>query len=322
MPLLEVKDLKTYFYSIHGVVKAVDGISFHVDRGESFGLAGESGSGKTTTALSIMRLIKPPGRILSGEILFDGENLLEKTVNEIDDIRWKRISMIFQGAMNALNPVYRIGDQIGEAIIHHEGATKEEAIERSMELLKTVGIDPSRVNNYPHEFSGGMKQRAMIAMALALSPDLVIADEPTTALDVIIQRQIINLMNSLRNDLNISLILITHDLSVISELCERTGIFYAGKLLEVASTKTLLESPLHPYTLGLIRAFPSIDGERRRLKAIGGAPPSLIEPPSGCRFHPRCPRASPKCANEEPELIEVEKGHYVACHLICPQEGR
>lgn len=314
MPLLDVDGLRTYFYTLDGVVKAVDGVSFHVERGEAFGLAGESGSGKTTTALSIMRLIKPPGKILNGKIVFDGENLLEKTPSEIDDIRWKRISMIFQGAMNALNPVYKIGDQIEEPIIHHERTTKDEAIERAKELLRMVGIDETRVDNYPHEFSGGMKQRAMIAMALALNPDLVIADEPTTALDVIIQRQIIDLINNLRKDLNLSLILITHNLSVIMELCERVGIFYAGKLVEVANTHTLLHNPLHPYSRGLMRAFPTIDGAKERLSAIVGAPPSLVEPPSGCRFHPRCPYASTKCEREEPKLIEAETRHLVACH--------
>lgn len=314
MPLLDIEDLKTYFYTLDGIVKAVDGVSFKVERGEAFGLAGESGSGKTTAALSIMRLIKPPGKILNGKIIFDGENLLEKTPSEIDDIRWKRISMIFQGAMNALNPVYKIGDQISEAIVHHERAAKVKAIERAVELLRMVGIDDSRVDNYPHEFSGGMKQRAMIAMALALNPDLVIADEPTTALDVIIQRQIIDLINNLRKDLNLSLILITHDLSVILELCERVGIFYAGKLVEVTHTNTLLNNPLHPYSRGLMQAFPTIDGAKERLRAIGGTPPSLIDPPPGCRFHPRCPYAFTTCENKEPELLEVGSGHSVACH--------
>lgn len=314
MSLLEIDDLKTYFYTLDGVVKAVDDVSFQVRGGEAFGLAGESGSGKTTTALSIMRLIKPPGRILNGRIIFKGENLLEKTVSEIDEIRWKKISMIFQGAMNALNPVYKVGDQIGEAIIHHEKTTKEEALERAKKLLRLVGIDESRVDNYPHEFSGGMKQRSMIAMALALNPDLVIADEPTTALDVIIQRQILDLINRLRKELNLSLILITHDLSVIMELCERVGIFYGGKLVEVTSTRTLLKEPKHPYTIGLMRAFPTIDRPKEQLKAIGGVPPSLIDPPSGCRFHPRCPFATDVCKRDEPEMVLMESGHSVACH--------
>jgi peptide/nickel transport system ATP-binding protein len=317
MALLEVEGLRTYFDTMYGMVRAVDDVSFSVEKGEAFGLAGESGSGKTTAALSIMRLIKPPGRILNGRVLFEGENLLEKTPSEMDEIRWKRISMIFQGAMNALNPVYKIGDQIVEAIVHHERTPKEEALTHARELLRIVGIDESRVDNYPHEFSGGMKQRAMIAMALALNPDLVIADEPTTALDVIIQRQIIDLINGLRRNLNLSLILITHDLSVIMELCEKVGIFYAGKLVEVTDTRTLLDDPLHPYSRGLVQAFPTIDGVKERLTAIEGSPPSLIDPPSGCRFHPRCPRATDVCRKVEPELVEVEPGHrHVACHNV------
>ena len=315
MKLLEIDDLRTYFHTMDGVVKAVDGVTLQVRKGEAFGLAGESGSGKTTMALSVMRLIKPPGRIEGGRIMFQGEDLLEKSIEEIDAIRWKRISMIFQGAMNALNPVYKVGDQICEAIIHHDKASKEEALSRAREMLRLVGIDESRVDNYPHEFSGGMKQRAMIAMALALSPDLVIADEPTTALDVIIQRQIIDLINRLREELNLSLILITHDLSVIMELCDRVGIFYAGKLMEVTDTGTLIKEPLHPYTTGLMEAFPTIDGEGKHLKAIGGAPPSLMNPPTGCRFHPRCPHATDRCRREEPEMITLGSGHRVACHL-------
>jgi peptide/nickel transport system ATP-binding protein len=314
LTLLEIDGLKTYFYTFDGVVKAVDDVSFMVNKGEAFGLAGESGSGKTTTALSVMRLIKPPGRILDGRIVFEGENLLEKTAREIDAIRWKKISMVFQGAMNALNPVYKVGDQICEAIIHHDKATREEASDRARELLRLVGIDESRVENYPHEFSGGMKQRAMIAMALALSPDLVIADEPTTALDVILQRQIIDLINRLRRELNLSLILITHDLSAIMELCDRVGIFYAGKLVEVTDTRTLLKEPRHPYSAGLMRAFPTIDGSKEDLQAIEGAPPSLIDPPSGCRFHPRCPLATEICEREEPEMAVTVSGHSVACH--------
>jgi len=315
LKLLEIDDLRTYFHTMDGVVKAVDGVTLQVRKGEAFGLAGESGSGKTTAALSVMRLIKPPGRIDGGRILFQGEDLLEKSIKEIDTIRWKRISRIFQGSMNALNPVYKIGDQICEPIIHHDKTSKEEALGRAREMLRLVGIDESRVDNYPHEFSGGMKQRAMIAMALALSPDLVIADEPTTALDVIIQRQIIDLINSLRKELNLSLILITHDLSVIVELCDRVGIFYAGKLMEVTDTVTLIKEPLHPYTVGLMGAFPTIDGEVGHLKAIGGAPPSLMDPPTGCRFHPRCPHATDRCRREEPEMIMLKSGHRVACHL-------
>jgi len=317
LPLLEVEGLRTYYFTRAGAVRAVDNISFFVEKGEVFGLAGESGCGKTTAGLSILRLLPPYGRIVGGHIIFDGNDLL--SIREMEfrrKYRWKRISMIFQGAMNALNPVFRVGDQIAEAIMLHEKVSKEEAMEKVRELFKKVGIEPSRVDNYPHEFSGGMRQRAMIAMALACNPELVIADEPTTALDVVIQGQILDLMRKLKDEYDLSVILITHDMSVIAELCNRVGIMYAGKLVECADVRTLFKEPSHPYTQGLISAIPSLTGPKVRLKSIPGAPPDLLNPPKGCRFHPRCPYAMDKCRREEPEYTEVGKLHWVACHLV------
>ena len=317
MALLEVRDLKTYFFMTKGVVKAVDGVSFEIERGETFGLAGESGCGKTTTAYSIMRLVPYPGRVVEGSITFDGTDILSMSEEEFRKIRWKRISMIFQGAMNALNPVFRIGDQIAEAmIIHNKNITKEEAMKRVRELFEAVGLDPSRVNCYPHEFSGGMRQRAMIAMALVNNPDLVIADEPTTALDVTIQAQILQLLLDLKRKYKMSLMLITHDLSIIAEISDKVGIMYAGKLVECGDVITIFGKPIHPYTKGLIEAIPSMErGREKTLFSIPGNPPDLINPPSGCRFHPRCPYAQEICKEREPDYLEIKKGHYVACHF-------
>ena len=317
MPLLEVEGLRTYYFTRAGPVRAVDGVSFFVEKGEVFGLAGESGCGKTTAGLSILRLLPPYGRIVGGRIVFDGVDLLSIREPEFRrKYRWKRISMIFQGAMNALNPVFKVGDQIAEAIMLHEKVSKEEAMDKVRELFKKVGIEPSRVDNYPHEFSGGMRQRAMIAMALACNPELVIADEPTTALDVVIQGQILDLLRKLKEEYDLSVILITHDMSVIAELCNRVGIMYAGKLVECADVRTIFKEPSHPYTQGLISAIPSLTGPKVRLKSIPGAPPDLLNPPRGCRFHPRCPYAIDKCRREEPEYVRMGKLHWVACHLV------
>jgi len=316
MPLLSVENLKTYFKTSRGFVKAVDGVSFTLEKGDSLGLAGESGCGKTTTALSILRLLPPNGRIVGGKIIFDGINLLKLDEESFrKKIRWKGISIIFQGAMNALNPVFKVGDQIAEAIMIHEKVSKEDALKRAQDLLEFIGIDRKMAFRYPFELSGGMRQRAMIAMALALNPDLVISDEPTTALDVIVQAQVLKLMRELQERLGLSLILITHDLSVIAELCNKVAIMYAGKIVENASAEALFENPLHPYSYGLIKSFPSIKGERKPFVSIPGFPPNLLNPPPGCRFHPRCPKAMDICKKEEPPLIEVEKNHFVACHL-------
>ncbi|MCS7367554.1 MAG: ABC transporter ATP-binding protein [archaeon YNP-WB-062] len=315
MPLLQVRNLKTYYQTARGYVKAVDGVNFQIGEGEVFGLAGESGCGKTTVALSIIRLLPPGGRIIDGEIMFNDKNILAMSEEDIRKIRWKKIAIVFQGAMNALNPVMKVGDQIVEAITTHEDVSKEEAWRRAEKLLEMVGIEPSRAKDYPHEFSGGMKQRVMIAMALACNPQLLIADEPATALDVIVQAQILKLMRDLQRKMNLSMMLITHDLSIIAETCNKVAIMYAGKIVEYADTKRIFREPQHPYTRGLIGAFPSIKGPRRKLISIPGTPPDLLNPPSGCRFHPRCPYTNDKCKSMEPELKDLGGGHYVACHM-------
>ncbi len=315
MTLLQVENLKTYYKTRKGLVKAVDGVSFEVMEREIVGLAGESGCGKSTMALTIMRLLPPEGRVMSGKIMFKGINLLELSEEEMRKIRWDRISMIFQSAMNALNPVLSIERQLVDAIRAHKQVTKEEAVRKAKELFEMVGLDPERIKEYPHEFSGGMRQRVMIAMALAVDPELVIADEPTTGLDVITQSRILKLMRNLQEKLGLSIILITHDLAVIAETCDRVAIMYAGKIVEYADAVTLFTRPKHPYSYLLISAFPSIKGGRGGLKEIKGSPPGLINPPPGCRFHPRCPYAIGKCKTEEPPFIQIERKHYVACHL-------
>lgn len=315
MSLLEAKDVRIYFQTRAGIVKAVDGVSFTLEKGEILGIAGESGCGKTTLALSIIRLLPKNAIIAGGQMIYDGKNLLEIDYDEIRKIRWGKISMVFQGAMNALNPVFRVGDQIVEAILLHEDISKEEAEDRAKELLKKVGISPERFYDYPHEFSGGMKQRAVIAMALACNPDIIIADEPTTALDVTIQAQILDLLKTLQRTMKLSVILITHDLGVIAELSDKIMIMYAGKPAENASTRELINNPLHPYTRALLTAIPSIESRGKKLANIRGIPPNLIVPPPGCRFHPRCDYARPICSQKEPEYKEVKPGHWVACHF-------
>ena len=318
MGLLEVQDLRTYYTTLRGSVKAVDGINFQLKKGEALGLAGESGCGKTTVALSILRILPSAGKIVEGKILFKGVDIVELDDNEMrEKIRWKGISIVFQGAMNALNPLYKVGDQIVEAILIHESDTgKEDAWERSGKLLETVGLEPSRASNYPHEFSGGMRQRALIAMSLACNPDLLIADEPGTALDVIVQAQVLRLMKELKNKLNLAMIMITHDLSIIAEVCQKLAIMYAGKIVEYGDITTIFKEPLHPYTKGLIESFPSIKAARRRMVSIPGSPPDLLNPPLGCRFHPRCSYAMDVCRKKEPAFANISKEHYVACYLI------
>ncbi len=325
--LLKVEDLHTYFYTYEGVVKAVDGVSFDIKKGEIFGLVGETGCGKSVTALSIIGLIDEPGKIVGGKIIFKGKNLLEMSEEEKRKIRGKEISMIFQEPMTALNPVYTIGDQIIELLLlHEEGIAnikkapkelKKEKRKKAIEMLRLVRMpDPERtIDSYPHELSGGMRQRAMIAMMLATNPSLLIADEPTTALDVTVQAQILKILTDMRDKLGVSILLITHDLSVIAEVTDRVGVMYAGNIVEIADTFTIFQNPKHPYTVGLMEAIPKITEKKEELRQIRGSVPNLIYPPPGCRFHPRCDYAKPICKKEKPKLIEIEPGHFVACHL-------
>lgn len=317
MSLLEIDHLKTYFKTMRGYVKAVDDISFSLEKGEAIGLAGESGCGKTTTALSILRILPSNGEIIGGNIRFSGQEITKFSEDKFrKDIRWKGISIVFQGAMNAFNPVIKVGDQITEAMSLHEDLKKDEAITRAKKLLELVGIEPGRLNNYPHEFSGGMKQRALIAMAISCNPSILIADEPGTALDVMVQAQILKLLRELKKNLNLSMIMITHDLSIIAETCEKSAIMYAGKIVEYGGVFEIFGEPLHPYTMGLMAAFPNIKAQKTRMKSIPGFPPDLLDPPSGCRFHPRCKYAMDICTKKDPELIADKKGRYLACHLV------
>lgn len=316
--ILEIKDLRTSFFTKEMEVKAVDGVSFAIPKGKILGVVGESGSGKSITSLSILRLIDEPGKIVGGEILFKGENLLDKTEAEMRKIRGKEISMIFQEPMTSLNPTFTIGQQIGEAYKIHEGLNKKEAKERSIEMLRLVGI-PSpekRVNQYPHELSGGMRQRVMIAMALACNPELLIADEPTTALDVTIQAQILDLMKGLQNKFGMGVMLITHDLGVVAETCDYVAVMYCGKVVEYADVKTLFTNPKHPYTVGLMKSIPKFDEDiEGDLPVIKGNVPSPAEMPTGCRFSPRCPFATDLCRNKLPELETDDHGNQIRCWI-------
>jgi peptide/nickel transport system ATP-binding protein len=289
-PILQVKNLSMSYRLAKGWVRAVDNISFDLDHGESLGLVGESGCGKTSVALAIMRLLPPNAKILDGQVIFDETIDLTKIPwDQMRTILWKRISMVFQGAMNALNPVLKVGDQLIEALVAHEDISKSEAKRRVSDMFEVVGIPPPRMNEYPHEFSGGMRQRAIIAMGLICNPDLLFADEPTTALDVVVQDQILESITGLQRKLNVAMIMISHDISIICECCNRIAILYAGQVVEIADARTIFENPRHPYTMALLSAFPSIRGRKKRLVSLPGAPPSMIEPPSGCRFRPRCP---------------------------------
>jgi oligopeptide/dipeptide ABC transporter ATP-binding protein len=313
-PLLEVRDLKTYFRLESGTVRAVDGVSFRLDYGEALGIVGESGCGKTTTALSLVQILPSNGRIAGGEINLMGIDLVKKSENQMRRYRWREISIVFQGAMNALNPVRRVVDQIAEPIEHRLGESKARALARARELLELVGIPKKRGSAYPHELSGGMRQRAMIAMALACDPAIVIGDEPTTALDVMVQAQILELLERLRHELGLSMILITHDLSVVAETCDRALVMYAGRVAEEGAVGEIFRRPRHPYTQKLLSSFPNIRTDRRTLDVIPGSPPDLRTPPPGCRFAPRCAFAMAVCSEVVPP--EITFGDVrVACHL-------
>lgn len=314
--LLAVRNLKTYFYTQDGVVPAVDGVDFSVNRGKTLGIVGESGCGKSVTSLSVMGLIpNPPGKIVEGEIMFEGKDLTKAHETDMRHIRGNEISMIFQEPMTSLNPVFTIGDQIMEAIILHQKLAKKDARERSIDMLKLVGIPApeKRIDEYPHQMSGGMRQRVMIAMALSCNPKLLIADEPTTALDVTIQAQILDIMRKLQRDIGMAIMLITHDLGVIAEVVERVVVMYAGKVVEEAPVGELFAKPLHPYTLGLLGSIPMIDKKSDRLKVIPGVVPNPMNMPAGCRFNPRCEYVMDICREKQPELKAIGPDHQVRC---------
>jgi len=315
MAILDVRDLSVDYLTDNGVaLHAVEGVSFSLGQSRSLGLVGESGCGKTTAMLGVLRLLPAEGRIVSGEVWYKGVDLLQLSEQEMRKHRWKKIAIIFQGAMNALNPVRRVGDQIAEAIMIHGSVDKTRANERVGELLEMVGITPEMGRQYPHQYSGGMRQRAMTAMALACSPDILIADEPTTALDVMIQAQILDLFQHLQKQLRLSIILVTHDLGVVAEICDDVLVMYDGRTAEYASADVIYNEPLHPYTQRLMQAFPDIDSPASTLASIPGYPPPLDALPPGCRFEPRCYCKSDICALENPPLVAVKPGHYVACH--------
>ncbi len=356
--LLEIRDLRTHFFTEDGVVKAINGVNLEIARGETLGLVGESGSGKSVTALSVLRLIQdPPGKIVSGQVLFKGQDLLSYPVARLrEEIRGREIAMIFQDPMISLNPVFTVGNQLAEAIYLHqfrgqraalqqgvdmlreagapglEGMTDLEpepyartlwqrAVQRGIRMMETVGIPSARdrVIDYPHQFSGGMRQRIMIAMAISCHPVLLIADEPTTALDVTIQAQILEIMKTIKRTFGTSILLITHNLGVIAEMADRVAVMYAGNIVEYTDAQSLFYQPKHPYTVGLLHCYPEVDGPRKQLESIEGVVPDLINPPSGCRFHPRCKQAMPVCREREPQLQPVADGHLVSCHLYATE---
>jgi peptide/nickel transport system ATP-binding protein len=325
--VLELRGLTVEYRLADRVARAVDGVDLEIAAGEIVGLAGESGCGKSTIANAVMQILRPPAYVAGGSIVFQGEDLVGKSAEELRRYRWRNVSMVFQSAMNALNPVMRVGDQFVDMMQAHERISKQRALRTAGDLLEVVGIDRRRVRAYPHQLSGGMRQRVIIAMALALRPELVILDEPTTALDVVVQREILQQIKELQHELGFSVLFITHDVSLLFELADRVAIMYAGELVETASASALAANPRHPYTQGLLRSFPPLHGPLTRLTGIPGAPPDLAAPPSGCRFHPRCPHCvrdeSPmyvRQTTERPVLREVEPGHRVACHLVAGGE--
>jgi peptide/nickel transport system ATP-binding protein len=321
--VLELRGLTVEYRLADRVARAVDGVDLEIAAGEIVGLAGESGCGKSTIANAVMQILRPPAYIAGGSIIFQGEDLVGKSAEELRRYRWRNVSMVFQSAMNSLNPVMRVGDQFVDMMQAHERISKQRALTTAGDLLEVVGIDRRRVRAYPHQLSGGMRQRVIIAMALALRPELIILDEPTTALDVVVQREILQQIKELQHELGFSVLFITHDVSLLLELADRVAIMYAGELVETAPVATLAANPRHPYTQGLMRSFPPLHGPLTRLTGIPGTPPDLAAPPSGCRFHPRCPHCVRdesalyvRQTTERPVLREVEPGHRVACHLV------
>jgi len=319
--LLRIEGLKVHYFTAGGVVRAVDGVDLEIRKGELVGLVGESGSGKSTLGLAIPRLIPPPGKIVEGRILFDGLDLTELSEDMMREIRGRKIGMVFQDPMTSLDPLMKVGDQIAETILAHEDVTKSEARRRAEELLEDVGIPSDRYDDYPHQFSGGMRQRVMIASAIALKPDLLIADEPTTALDVIVQAQILHLFRELQRSMGMSVILITHDMALEMQVADRIAVMYGGWVVEYSPSVVMARDPLNPYTAELLKAIPNVELEDQRLVSIPGSPPDLRAPPPGCRFHPRCPRRFEPCDKEEPATVEVD-GRFVRCHLYASAGSR
>lgn len=314
--LLEIKNLTIQYKTDNGTVHAVEHLNLELGNGETLGFVGETGAGKTTTALGILQLVpEPAGKIIEGEIFFQGVDLLKKNRNEMKKILGKKIAMIFQDPMTSLNPVMTVGDQIKEMILLHEPVTKAEALEKAKEMLEIVGISGERHEDYPHQFSGGMKQRVVIAIALSCNPMLLIADEPTTALDVTIQAQVLDLMKKLKEEFQTSMIMVTHDLGVVADICDKVAIMYGGNVLEYGTKESLFIKPLHPYTQGLFNSIPDLDSEQDRLNVIDGLPPDPTNMPSGCVFHPRCPHVMEKCKGDRPERYKVNEGHFVDCYL-------
>jgi peptide/nickel transport system ATP-binding protein len=321
--LLELRGLTVEYGYGERPTRAVDGIDLGISPGEILGLAGESGCGKTTVASAVMQILRPPGHVVGGSILFRGEDLVGKKEKELRAFRWRNVSMVFQSAMNALNPVMRVGDQFVDMMRAHEKISKRQALTRAGDVLEFVGIDRERLRSYPHQLSGGMRQRVIIAMALSLKPELIIMDEPTTALDVVVQREILQQVEALKQDFGFAVLFITHDVSLLLEFADRIAVMYAGEIVESAPAGDFVEAPRHPYTQGLLASFPPLSGPRERLTGIPGFPPDLRDPPSGCRFHPRCPHCLPDAVDlyrlqtsERPVLLEVDPGHQVACHLV------
>jgi len=323
-PLLEVEDLSVSFPTEDGLVKAVDHVSLSVTAGETLGVVGESGSGKSVTFLTVMGLTNRKSAIIEGKVLFQGVNLVDLPNDELQEFRGKKIGMVFQDPMTSLHPFYKVGDQIAETILAHQGISKKQAADQAVDMLRRVGIPKpaERAKQYPHEFSGGMRQRAMIAMALSLNPELLIADEPTTALDVTVQAQILELISRLKKEFNAAVVIITHDLGVVAEYCDDIQVMYAGKIVEQGFADDIYHRSEHPYTWGLLRSIPRVDVELDRLEPIRGLPPSLIHVPSGCSFHPRCPYAFERCIHEVPELLPTDGHHFTACHLPMGERQR